>query len=370
MLVDYVKSLGIDTRSHDGQRLLEECVLCLVGVTGAFEFQHAVKNIDLTPTGMSGKDFRLALQANSYLTVNIKYAALFMGLSPTNANTFNKLQGYISATDVQLFRELFARRKIKSMVRDNALYRRLTVQDVTLAAMKKDKRDFENHIPKVMKHVKMKVYTKLRFVVNSENSTLKDFHSDVTCKVLRAYYQKIPTKVSDAEVLNYLRSAGSKHVINLIKFHTTDKRQRMVNTGKDSFGTNKFELVCESENQHRVMGEDGQEYSYEGITNNVSTDEVRKVESSIVYERLLSRYTGRKRSALEIMAGHHNENFNEFLREKGSLKDDDDHTDYQRRVGHKTFLHTLADYLGVIREAFMGFVDSVGQTLTAHKEYA
>jgi len=370
MLVEYVKSIGIDTRSHDGQRLLEECVLCLAGVTGAFEFQHAVKNIDLTPTGMSGKDLRLELQTHSYLTVNIKYAALFTGLSPANADTFNKLQGYLNSADIQLFRELFARRKIKNMVRDNALYRRLTVHDVTLTAMRKDKRAFEEHMPKVMKHIKMKVYTKLRFVANAENTALKDFHSDVTCKVLSAYYQKIPTKVSDAEVLNYLRSTGTNHVLNLISFHTTDKRQRLVNTGTDSFGGNKFELVCESENQHRVMGENGQEYSYEGVTNNISSDEVRKVESAIVYERLLNRFTGRKRSALEIMAGHTNEKFNEYLRRKGSLKDEDDHTDYQRRVGHKTFLYTLAEYLGVIREAFMKFVNSVGQTLIAHKEYA
>lgn len=370
MLVEFVKSRGIDTRSNDGQRLLEECVLCLAGVTSAFEFQHAVKNIDLTPTGMSGKDFRLELQNHSYLTVNIKYAALFTGLSPTNADTFNKLQGYLSKADVQMFRELFARRKIKNMVRDNARYRYLTLADVSLSAMRHDVKAFNDHMPKVTKHIKMKVYTKLRFAANAENTVLKDFHSDVTCKVLAAYYKKIPTKVSDAEVLNYLRCAGTNHVLNMIGYFTTDKRARLVKAGTDGYGGNKFALVCESENQHRATGEDGQEYSYEGVTNNISTDEARKVESAIVFERLLNRFTGRKRSALEIMAGHHDENFNEFLRKKGSLKDEDDHTDYQRRVGHKTFLHAIAEYLGVIREAFMNFVHSVGQTLTAHKEYA
>lgn len=370
MLVDHVKSLGIDTRSQEGMRLLEECVLCLTGVTGAFEFQHAVKAIDLTPTGLSGKEFRLELLKHCYLTVNIKYAALFLGLSPWNADTFNKLQGYLSAKDIQLFRELFARRKIKQMVRDNARYRGLTVPDVTLAAMRMDQRAFNDHIPKVMKHIKSKVYHKLRFVVNSENSSLQDFHSDVSCKVLRAYYQKIPTKVCDAEILNYLRSAGTKHVYNLISFHTTDKRKRMEAQGADGYGGIKYGLICESENQHRPAPGSELDYTYDGITNNISTDEARRVESDIVYERLRNQFTGRKRTAIEIMAGHVDDNFTDYLRAKGTIKDDADHADYQRRVSHKTFLHAIAAYLGVIREAFMRFVQNIGHTLTAHTEYA
>lgn len=372
MLVKYIKQIGIDPHTHDGQRLIEECILCLAGVNSAFDFQHNVKAIDLRPTGMSGKDLRLKLLEKSYLTLNVKYAALFLALMPNTSDTYTKLQAYITAADVAAFREVFARRTVKSRVKQSAMNRDLCVYDVTVKAMKIDKHKFEDYIAKVTKHIKRKVYAKLRFVVNSDNTTLNDFSSDLTCKALRAYHSLIPTKKPEAYILNYLRAASNNETNNLIEKHTTNKRQRLVNAGPDGFGGNKYEVVCKSENQsctteqgnqngdefERLMG-DGAVYA-----------EHASIESTIMFERILHRYTGRKRTAIEIMAGTHNDEFNEFLVRKGSIKPGDDHTDYQRRVSYLTFLHTLAAFLGVIRDAFMRFVENVGTTLVSHKEYA
>lgn len=368
MLVKYIQSIGIDPQSPDGKRLLEECILCMAGVNTAFDFQHNVKTIDLTPTGMSGKDLRLKLTEKSYFTLNVKYAALFLGMSPGNADTYNKVQAYICNEDIHIFREIFSRRKVKARVKTHCVNLHLSLPDVHHKVMNVQRKLFDQYISTLNKHIKFKVYSKLSFVSKAENTPMADLHSEVMVKTLRAYYQLIPTKQPEAYIVNYLRASSTKCVLNMIQAHTTGKRGRMVKGAADGYGGHDYDLVCESENQHRAA--DGAEYSYEGVANSVSTNDTRQVESTIMYERLLSRYAGRKRAALEIMAGKNDDGFSVYLRKKNSIKDLDDHSDYQRRVSHITFLNSLADYLGVIREAFMKFISNIGSVLVAHREFA
>lgn len=371
MLIKYIQSVGIDTQSPAGKFLLEESILCMAGVNTAFDFQHNVKAIDLTQTGMSGKDLRLKLTENSYFTLNVKYAALFLALSPANADSYNKVQAYLNSEDVHIFREIFSRRKVKARLKQYCINQHISIHDVTTKAMSVHKKMFDQHIAKLNKHIKYKVYSKLSFVAKAENTPIADLHSEVMLKVLRAYYHLLPTKQPEAYILNYLRASSTKCVLNMIKAHTTGKRGRMVKGAADGFGGFNYDIVCESENQHRHQpSSEGPEYSYESVTNTISTEESRHVESAIMYDRLLSRYVGRKRAALEIMAGKNDEGFNAYLRKKQSIKDADDHSDYQRRVAHKTFLNSIADYLGVIREAFMKFITNIGNVLVAHREYA
>lgn len=371
MLIKYIQSLGIDPQSPDGKRLIEESILCLAGVNTAFDFQHNVKSIDLTRTGMSGKDLRLSLVEKSYFNLNVKFAALFLALSPTNADAYVKVQAYLSNEDIHAFREIFSRRKVKARVKQHCINHHLSLHDVSIKAMTIQVKLFDQYISKLNKHIKYKVYSKLSFVSRAENTPLADLHSEVMCKVLRAYHQLIPTKTSEAYILNYLRASSTKCVLNMIKAHTTGKRGRMVKGAADGFGGFDWDIVCESENQHRPQpANEGPEYSYESVTNTVSNEETRHVESAIMYDRLLSRYIGRKRAALEIMAGKNDDGFTAYLRKKKSIKDVDDHSDYQRRVSHVTFLNSIADYLGVIREAFMRFISSIGSVLTSHREYA
>lgn len=371
MLVKYISQIGIDPHTQDGQRLIEECILCLAGVNTAFDFQRNVKSIDLKPTGMSGKDLRLKLLEKSYLTLNVKYAALFLSFMPNNSDTYAKLQSYLNAADIIAMREVFARRTVKNRVKQYAIDRGLTVYDVTFKAMKVDKHKFESYVAKVVKHIKMKVYTKLRFVVKGENGTLTDFNGDLTCKALRAYHSLIPTKKPEAYILNYLRSAATNETNNLCDKHTATKRRRMVNSGADGFGGNKYEIICQSENQTQHATDDTGVSEFDRLMGDGAVHtEHGSIESTIMYERILNKFTGRKRTALEIMAGSNDDKFTDYLVKKGSIKSGDDHADFQRRVSHHTFLNALASYLGVIREAFMRFVQNVGSTLIAHKEYA
>lgn len=368
MLGKYIQQIGIDPQSHDGQRLIEECVLCLSGVNSAFDFQRNVKTIDLEPTGMSGKDVRLGLMEHCYLTVNVKYAALFLALVPNNADAYIKLQPYLSACDIALFRNLFSRRSFKSNVKSYAVGRGMCARDVSIVAMRRDIKAFDGYLEKATRHIKSRVRKKLSFVIKAENNTNNDFAGDLTCKVLRAYYSLIPTKQPDAYIVNYLRRSASNETSNLTKKHTTGKRGRMIATGDDGYGGQNYEVVCRSENQ-TFKGAEG-ESEFDMLMGTQTVDSTPTIDSSILMSRLFGKFKGRKLKILEILSGHVDEGFTRFLKRKNKLGRGIDHTDYQRRVPHQTFLNTLAEYLCVYREAFMRFVQYIGGVLTAHKEFA
>lgn len=367
MLGKYISKFGIDPQSHDGQRLIEECILCLAGVNSAFDFQSNVKSIDLSPTGMSGKDFRLRLMEKSYLTVNVKYAALFLSLVPNNADSYNKLQSFLSQSDVQIFRQFFSRRSFKSNVKAYAIGRGLKVQDVTYTAMRRDKKMFEAYLPKAMRHIKSRVRKKLTFVINAENDSAKDFTSDLTVKVLRAYHSLIPTKQPEAYIVNYIRRSATNEANNLIDKHTTNKRGRMVRGKEDGFGGHDWEMICRSESQTKINEEGETEYQ---TLLNQHEDHAPSIDSSIMMSRLMDKFKGRKLKILKILSGTVDEGFTRFLKAKNKLGRGIDHTDYQRRVPHTTYLETLAQYVGVYQDAFMKFVQYIGRVLTAHKEFA
>jgi hypothetical protein len=368
MLGKYITQIGIDPQSHDGQRLIEECILCLTGVNSAFDFQRNVKAIDLTPTGMSGKDVRLGLMEKSYLTVNVKYAALFLALVPNNADAYNKLQAYLNAEDIAIFRHYFTRRSFKANVKAYAVGRGLCARDVSIVSMRRDKKAFDGLLEKATRHIKSRVRKKLAFVVSSDNGSNNDFNGDLTCKVLRAYHSLIPTKQPEAYIVNYLRRSASNETLNTVAKHTTGKRGRMIATGDDGYGGKNYEVICRSENQ-TFKGPEG-ESEFDLLMGTQLEDSTPAIESSILMSRLFGKFKGRKLKVLEILSGHIDEGFTRFLKRNNKLGRGIDHTDYQRRVPHQTFLNTLAEYLGVYREAFMRFVQYIGGVLTAHKEFA
>lgn len=367
MLGKHISKLGLDPLTHDGKRFVEECILCLTGANSAFDFQRNVKTLDLAVTGKSGKDLRLGLMEKSYFSVNVKYAALFLSLVPNNADAYNKLQAYLSASDVGLLRQHFARRNFKAQIKAYAVGHGITAQDVSHSAMRRDKKALDGYLDKAMRHIRSRARKKLSFVVKAENDTFKDFASELTCKVIRAYHSLIPTKQPEAYIVNYLRRAATNEAKNLIDKHTTDKRGRMVEAGDDGYGGKKYELVCRSENQTHVNEEGMSEYE---TLMSQHEDHAPCVDSAIMLGRLMGRFKGRKLKILQILSGQLDEGFTRYLKHKNKLGRGVDHQDYQRRVSHQAFLKTLANYLGVYQEAFMRFVKYIGGVLTAHKEFA
>lgn len=362
--------LGIAPESNEGRYVAEICVKYVVGTIDAYAFQRDIKRVDITQSKYSGQKFRLALTDKAYFLLNLKYAALNLTLNTINVKMLDLLHKGFSMTweDVLLLRTIFSRQTFRRDMRQSPRMTNIDKKTIGAADMERVRRTFATFQAPIMKHIRNKTYKKLRFVANSENSEHRDIHSEILTKALKVYYGMVPTNQSEAYVLNYIRRSCTNHVLNIIESATTEKRGRLKNTGTDGYGGQNFELKVVSENQQISNGEDTVDYA--GSLNEHNRSESTKLESEIVVSRLLNKYKGRKRAALNILCGNDDLKFSKWLLARGRIKEGEDHHDLQQRVVHTTFIGLLAEFLGVLRDCFERFVARVGRNLQSHLELA
>jgi hypothetical protein len=361
-----------DPDSTEGRYVAEICVKYVTGVIDAYAFQRDIKRVDITQSSFSGQKFRLELTKKAYYLLNLKYAALNLTLNAVNVKMLETLhKGFgITLPDVLLLRTIFSRQKFRREMRDSPRMNGIDKKAIGPRDMERVRRLFATFQAPVMKHIRNKTYKKLRFVANSENSEHRDLHSEIMTKALTVYYGMMPTTKSEAHVLNYLRLTCTNHVLNIIDSATTEKKGRLKNTGKDGYGGSNYELKVVSENQQSVAGDDMEPTEFAGTMNDNNRSDATKLESEIVVSRLLNKYKGRKRAALNILCGNYDQKFTKWLLARGRIKDGEDHQDLQQRVVHTTFIGLLADFLGVLRASFEKFVAHVGRNLKSHLELA
>ncbi len=338
----------------EADQLYVQSLLYLTGATTAFTFQHNVKSLNLNAShGMSGKVFRLKLQDHDYFTVQVKFAILQYGTCPPK-KARALAQQFVGDEIVQLDRVLT--RRVITLLRAYCKQNEITSKMVCPEAMAGHKARFNGMLEDLNRHIKSKVYKKLRFLVGSQNYENRDFYSDLLCKALTTYYQLIPTNKTDAYVLNYMRRACTNHALNIIETYTTQKNGRLVNEGVDSMGANKYALICESENQYMGELSFDQRGSYE------------EDQSNIHVAKLLQRFEGWRRKALVVMCGL-SQGFSLYLQRIAKINETQDHQDFQNRVSKNTYFSYIAKYCGVVDGALSKFVETLGEML-AQGEYA
>jgi hypothetical protein len=363
--------LNIDPDSSEGRYVAGLCVKYVCGVGDAYAFQRDIKRVDITNSKYSGQKFRLELNKKAYFLLNLKYAALNLTLNPINAKLLETLhKGFgVSWDDTVLLRTIFSRQQFRREMKADKRMVGIDKKQIGPADMERVRKLFATFQAPVMKHIRAKTYKKLRFVANSENSEHRDLHSEIMTKALTVYYGMMPTTKSEAHVLNYLRTSCTNHVLNIIESSTTQKNGRLQDAGADGYGGNTYQLKVVSENQQTLA--DGMEaVESGGMLNDLNRSDSVKLESDIVVSRLMQKYKGRKRAALNILCGNYDQRFTKWLLARGRIKEGEDHQDLQLRVAHTTFIGLLADYLCVIRESFNKFVAVIGQKLKSHLEYA
>lgn len=365
--------LNHDPDSTAGRYVAEICVKYVTGVIDAYGFQRDIKRVDITQSSYSGQKFRLELTKKAYYLLNLKYAALNLALNPINVKMLETLhKGFgITLPDVLLLRTIFSRQNFRREMRASPRMVNIDSKTIGPRDMDKVRKTFASFQAPIMRHIRNKTYKKLRFVANSENSEHRDIHSEIMTKALTVYYSMMPTDKSEAYVLNYIRRSCTNHVLNIIDSATTEKRGRLKNAGSDGYGGQNFELKVVSENQqtHHV-GNEMEPTDFGGTLNDHNRSDATKLESDIVVSRLLNKYKGRKRAALNILCGNYDQKFTKWLLARGRIKEGEDHQDLQQRVVHTTFIGLLADFLGVMRNSFEKFVAHVGRNLKSHLELA
>lgn len=354
-LYETIRDAGVDLQSPDFVAIAGATIQHLLGTFNAYEYQAELKQFSAfdkkTKEDLSAQKFRLRMFDASYMHLDLKFFCLNLvkrGISKNNLAKF-KDDFNIDRNDVVLVRKAFEKYGFRASLKKSKLVKAARLDQIDKAAFDRAFDPFVEAYPMLMRHIKSRTYTKLRFVSISSNMEFADFHMELTCKALQAYVRMLPTDKEPAHILNYLRSAVSNHTTNLIKSHTTQKRQRMVQGAADGFGGHSYEIPVVSENQlFRTFGVDNVSYeNMQGIDYQADDEKVR--EGRLSFEMILRKFgkTEKRRKFIQLISLQENPEFSDFLRSREKIRTDQDNIDFSEMVGEKAYFAAVCSFLNV-----------------------
>lgn len=338
------EGLNVAIDSADFVYVYAESLLYLAGATSAFEYQEYIKPYC---SAMSAKVFRLSLQDSKYTNLDLKLFALRVGqhTSITRAEVLRIARRYsIDRNDALMVNALYQEcpwvrrllrqcgRKVK---RDNPYFEFRSIEEL-----------FNTVYPSVLKYIKFIAYKKLRFIVKADNEGFEDLYSELSAKMIQAFYSMMPVQATELHVTNYLKRVIHNHVVNMIKSRTSKKRGRIVNVGKDRNNDNQFSLICVSQNQVAAkLDEDGNQID---ITN-VASDVNARFEQQFTISQVLNSVKASKKKYrfITLLLGVEDEAFTEWLKSEGLCKPSEDNVDVQARTPATEFNGLVAEFLKV-----------------------
>lgn len=351
----------IDLRTDDGLDFARLAIEYIVGVKPAFPFQHEAKQYLTT---MSAKDFRMKLLEEGYVVTRFKFAALTISLSPYSKERVRAVGKAfkLRRNDIVLLIKAFRKRAWRADVRSLLQAKDITPDMCDKKAYDKVQSALRGIVEEITPTVRGIVHNKLRFLVNSENLEYGDFHNELFCKAVSAYYIETPTVKEHAHLVNTLRRACHNHALNIISSRTSQKRQRLVNKGDDGFGSYKFELAVTSENQLSANSE-GDVMNYDELAggDNSSGTMLSNVNYIKVVKRLGS--TPKRKKLIEIISGEFCPQFTDYLQVTGKIRYDKDNTDFIETASSKSILETISKYYNVKVNRLRRFYHTLGNEL-------
>lgn len=313
--------------------------------------QHLTKDIDawdfgkvvkpFVPKGLSAKVFRLELLEDKYNYFTLKLFIFELSKIKLGDNEkIVKLADSLSIHDLDLDRIVHIWNSTLSFrISIKKLVKALPKNTLSISTLEKE---FEEIYPRVKKHIKSTVYKKLRFVVSSTNSTFEDFESELLIKALQTYYKLVPTLEDREYIINYLNRALTNEALNIIGYHTSDKRARLVCTGRDNNNERQFSLRTVSDNQSTQL-EDSilfEEKEFCSIGDNFTGDDFQ-------INALVSSMDKRSKKyrICFILMGSYDEEFTEWLVARKHCKQGVDNTEFQEKVAPAKFRALLSKFL-------------------------
>lgn len=367
-------TLKLDLENNRTVQVAQATVEYLCGVIDAYAYQRYLKeNVRFRDLDISAKDFRLMLIEKSYFTLNIKFFCLNLCKVTVNLPNINQyaVAFELVRNDVVLLRRAFEVKKFRTDMRRSERVQSVELVQIQEGAVEEARKSFNGLYGELVKHIRQKSFKKLRFLVKAENTEHHDYNSEVLCKVIKAYYMLVPTTMSRAHVLNYLRSTCTNHILNIISSRTSDKRRRLTNVGSDGFGGNTYSQLCVSENQlTAIEGEDVM--LYDSTLNAVNQHDNNRMISDLNFDRLVQNYgkSSTRRRAILITSGQEDSRFTRHLRLREIIKPDEDCTDFVARNKHDTVVTHMAAHFNVCPERLDKFLKKVAKELVKHRSVA
>lgn len=351
-LFESIRSIGISADSPGFIGIAAAVIRHVVGADDAYACQRAFKSFEeFGQIEISAQKFRLMLSDISYIHLNLKFFCLNLiksGMTVHNLRRFKEEFG-IDRNDVVLVRRAFEQRGFRKSVKSAESVKSIRKEQITKAAFDSIFEPFNAIYPVLMRHIKSRTYTKLRFVSVSSNMEFYDFHMELTCKALQAYIKMVPTDKEPAHILNYLRSTVSNHTTNLIKAHTTQKRQRMLKGASDGFGGFNYEIPVVSENQlFRAFGIENVSYeAMQGAEHQTEDEKVR--EDQLNFDMVLRKFgkTPKRRAFIKLIARQEHKAFTGYLQRSDLIADSQDNVDYSEMAGERAYFDAVCGFLRV-----------------------
>ena len=339
-LYDECLALGIEPDSDQAVYVFAESVLYLIGATGAFEFQRHIKKYC---KNRSAKVFRLRLRENRYTNLDVK---LFMfgldrhGATSQKAKRLARDHG-LFLRDYKLLWLLYSTNSwFKASVHGHVKH---VLRKEAVPSYDSIHEAFDRVYPSVFKYIKHITYTKLRFLVKSNNSTLQDYHSELSIKLVQSFYALVPIQLSEAHLVNYLKRIMHNHAMNMIKSGTTQKRGRLISSDADTNGGRKYNMLCLSQNQMALTAE-GEAQDVDGVDDSASVFELRFSISEVLDGLKLK---SRKYRFLSILLGHEDKEFSQWLVSNSHCHKHEDNVDVQHRVGPAAYTKLISEFLRI-----------------------
>lgn len=213
-------------------------------------------------------------------------------------------------------------------------------------------RRMQNILANVMldlaKFVKVRVYTKLRFLKNDSGNDLEDFESDLLAHVISGLYQKYPKFDSYAHMLNTGRTIINNMSINMIKHHTSQGRQTKYQNDDGSFGSHKVSLDALTENKAS-----SETFMNDGIS--TVSEEIMEMETEQSLTAMLN--SPKKRLAFKLLLDY-DKKFSKWLVETKRTTVVENNK-FQDRLIVKgkpdEYINHVADYIGISQEKLKKF---------------
>lgn len=354
-------SFDLHSSSEEFQKIFGLTISYLTGVTKAFDFQAQLK--PFCKGDMSAKDFRLKLVDKEYLSLRLKfYVFRLLRCKLTDAKALLELKReyMILNSDIRNVQHFF---KTNHQFRLKLRLRSKGIKDNIHLNLKVVRAALKSCLEQIEKKLKSTTYKRLRFICRSQNLDLIDLQNDLTIKVVQAFYKLMPSTMSMAHVINYLKVVANNHAINTIYANTSLRRGRQINTAEKGSKVDKFKLIVTSENQMRPLSmEDDNRTSYDEL---LVTDPTSELELKFSIKQLLVSLKpgSKKQKLLLILMGNEDQGFTDWLRAKKHINQKESNYDLQSRASVERFNILVGLYLNLSEEKTKLVLDRVSRAL-------
>ncbi|SBV38259.1 hypothetical protein BN7874_090 [Phage NCTB] len=296
-----VELLELEHGTPEFDQVFIYCLEHLCLQTDIKSFHNRLKSIvDFKNLSLSPSKFRLAISKSGYLLLNLRFHVVYLSLVRRKLDDFvfeyYMFQHQVDPIDNALLTELLTknminRKSLRTLIRskipakDRELYAPVAIQNIL--------DEFNKMLPDIKATINRVIYKRLRFVMRTYNMTRDEFISELLFSAIRAHYKSKPNTFSFEKSLNVIRRSIDNYAVNLIKAYTTNKRERLVNEGKDAQGDYVFSLRVVSENQMNLtsMTGDDVDISYDSMFSSslrIGLEKKRDIEFSV--DQLMRRY--------------------------------------------------------------------------------